>query len=195
MSLRYMLKFTTRKLPIYSTAPSLCRKYRFSNAPEDEYRHPLITRYASPQMRSIWSEQSKFSTWRKLWTALATAQMELGVTSVTQLMVDDMNANINNIDFPYAREQERILRHDVMAHVHTFGYQVPSAAGIIHLGATSCYVQDNCDLILMNKSAKVIQSKLLKLVQQLRNVSMEYRSIPTLGYTHLQPAQLTTYVK
>lgn len=159
-----------------------------------EYRHPLITRYASKRMRSIWSEQEKFTTWRKLWVALAKSQYELGLKGITKEQIDLLSQNITNIDFEYAEKEEKRLRHDVMSHVHTFGHQCPSAQGIIHLGATSCYVQDNGDLVQMKKAGNVLKSKLLKLIKSLRNVCIEYAQLPALGYTHFQPAQLTTYV-
>ncbi|ETO18945.1 hypothetical protein RFI_18298 [Reticulomyxa filosa] len=155
-------------------------------------------------MRRIWSEQAKFSTWRRLWVALAQAQMELGVPGITPKMIEAMKKKINDIDFEEAEKQERLLRHDVMAHIHAFGRQVPDtnqiklkteAARIIHFGATSCFVQDNGDLCLMKEGGDVLKGKLLKLMQALRNNCLEYHRLPCLGYTHLQPAQLTTYKK
>jgi len=146
-------------------------------------------------MRSIWSEQEKFTTWRKLWVALAKAQHELGLKGITQKQIDLLAQNVSTIDFQYAEQQEKKLRHDVMAHVHTFGHQCPESEGIIHLGATSCYVQDNGDLYQMKQAGLVLQSKLLKLIQALRNVSLEYADLPALGYTHFQAAQLTTVGK
>ena len=159
----------------------------------NEYRHPLITRYASPRMRSIWSEQEKFTTWRKLWVALAKSQYELGLKGITKEQIDLLAQNVSTIDFQYAEQEEKKLRHDVMAHVHTFGHQCPESDGIIHLGATSCFVQDNGDLYQMKNAGNVLQSKLLKLIQALRNLSLEYADLPALGYTHFQAAQLTTY--
>eukprot|EP00485_Elphidium_margaritaceum_P002143 CAMPEP_0202704368 /NCGR_PEP_ID=MMETSP1385-20130828/17046_1 /ASSEMBLY_ACC=CAM_ASM_000861 /TAXON_ID=933848 /ORGANISM="Elphidium margaritaceum" /LENGTH=511 /DNA_ID=CAMNT_0049362365 /DNA_START=27 /DNA_END=1562 /DNA_ORIENTATION=- len=160
-----------------------------------EYRHPLITRYSSTQMRSIWSEQSKFVTWRRLWVALAQSQYELGLKGISKEQIESLQKNINNIDFEYAAKEEKLLRHDVMAHVHTYAHQCPDAAGIIHLGATSCYVQDNGDLVQMKEAGIVLESKLLKLMQLLRNACIEYASLPCLGYTHFQAAQLTTVGK
>lgn len=153
----------------------------------------MITRYASPRMRSIWSEQEKFTTWRKLWVALAKSQYQLGLKGITKEQIDLLEKNVTNIDFAYAEKEEKRLRHDVMSHVHTYGHQCPSAEGIIHLGVTSCYVQDNGDLYQMKQGGTVLQSKLLKLMQSLRNVCIEYAQLPALGYTHLQAAQLTTY--
>eukprot|EP00483_Globobulimina_turgida_P010891 UN10912 len=137
------LTFTRRiKLTPISVSTRCCSSSNIYN----EYRHPLITRYASSRMRCIWSEQEKFTTWRKLWVALAKSQYELGVQGINKPQIDLLEQNVSNIDFAYAATEEKRLRHDVMAHVHTYGHQCPSADGIIHLGATSCYVQDNGDL-------------------------------------------------
>merc|ERR1719242_1507345 len=161
----------------------------------NEYRHPLITRYASKRMRSIWSEQQKFTTWRKLWVALAKSQYELGLKGISKQQIDSLEANVSNIDFKYAEAEEKRLRHDVMSHVHCYGHQCPTADGIIHLGATSCYVQDNGDLVQMKEAGNVLESKLLKLIASLRRVCLEYADLPCLGYTHFQAAQLTTVGK
>eukprot|EP01084_Bolivina_argentea_P031863 58961_1 len=181
-----------RRLNLTTVSVRCCSS---NNTKYSEYRHPLITRYASSRMRNIWSEQEKFTTWRKLWVALAKSQYELGLKGITKSQIDLLEQNISNIDFKYAESEEKRLRHDVMSHVHTYGYQCPEAEAIIHLGATSCYVQDNGDLYQIKQSGNVIKSKLLKLMSSLRNVCIEYAGLPSLGYTHFQPAQLTTVGK
>ena len=125
--------------------------------------------------------------------ALAKSQYKLGLKGISKEQIDSLEANVSNIDFKYAESEEKRLRHDVMAHVHCYGHQCPTADGIIHLGATSCYVQDNGDLYQMKEAGKVLESKLLKLMSSLRNVCIEYAQLPCLGYTHFQAAQLTTY--
>lgn len=159
------------------------------------YRHPLLTRYASKEMAAMWSEQKKYSTWRKLWIALAQAQMNLGIPGITEEKIAAMKAKIDDIDFDYCSAMERKLKHDVMAHIHTYGHQVPESMGIIHLGATSCYVTDNGDQIMIKDALKLIQTKLLKLISLLREMAYKQRALPTLGFTHFQPAQLTTVGK
>ncbi len=160
----------------------------------NSYESPFCTRYASEEMQYIFSADKKFSTWRKLWVALARAEMKLGLP-VTQAQVDQLEANINNIDYEFAAKEERIVRHDVMAHVHTYGKACPDADGIIHLGATSCYVGDNTDVIIMRDALQVIRRKLINVISQLSSFAMNYKDMPCLAYTHLQPAQLTTVGK
>ncbi|XP_017882140.1 adenylosuccinate lyase [Ceratina calcarata] len=159
-----------------------------------DYRSPLATRYASKEMRYNFSDQQKFSTWRKLWIYLAKAEMELGL-DITQEQVSEMEAHVYDIDFEAAAKEEKATRHDVMAHVHVFGNQCPKAAPIIHLGATSCYVGDNTDLIILRQGFDIILPKLANVLNRLAKFAMEYRDLPTLGFTHLQPAQLTTVGK
>lgn len=159
------------------------------------YRHPLLTRYASNEMAGLWSENKKYSIWRRLWIALATAEMELGIPGITEEKLKAMRAKVDDIDFDYCSEMERKLKHDVMAHIHTYGHQVPESMGIIHLGATSCYVTDNGDQIMLKDACELVQKKLLKLISLLANMAKEYRDLPTLGFTHFQPAQLTTVGK
>ncbi len=159
-----------------------------------EYKSPLIERYASPEMRKIFSPQNKFSTWRKLWIALAQAQKELGL-DITDAQIQQMKDHIEDIDFDRARQIEKIRRHDVMAHVHTFGEQCPDAMPIIHLGATSAYVGDNTDLIQMKQAMSMIKDKVVILLYKLKKFAYDNRDIPTLGFTHFQPAQLTTVGK
>ncbi len=158
------------------------------------YESPFCTRYASKEMQYLFSADKKFTTWRKLWVALARAEMKLGLP-VTQEQVDELEANINNIDYEMAAEEEKAVRHDVMAHVHTYGHICPKAAGIIHLGATSCYVGDNTDVIIMRDAMQVVKRKLVKVIAQLAKFADTYKSLPCLAYTHLQPAQLTTIGK
>ncbi len=160
----------------------------------NSYESPFCTRYASEEMQYIFSADKKFTTWRRLWVALARAEMKLGL-NVTQAQVDELEANIENIDYEEAAEQEKKLRHDVMAHVHTYGKACPNAFGIIHLGATSCYVGDNTDVIIMRDALQVIRRKLINVIAQLSSFAMEYKDMPCLAYTHLQPAQLTTVGK
>lgn len=158
------------------------------------YENPLITRYASKEMSYIFSDESKFSTWRKLWVALAEAEQELGL-NINNEQIEEMKSNIYNIDYEMAEQKEQEFRHDVMAHVHTFGHICPKAMPIIHLGATSMYVVDNTDAILMKQALLLIKKKLVNAINVLSQFSMEYKDMPTLGYTHYQPAQLTTVGK
>ncbi|MBQ3565751.1 MAG: adenylosuccinate lyase [Oscillospiraceae bacterium] len=160
----------------------------------NSYESPFCTRYASEEMQYIFSADKKFTTWRRLWVALARAEMKLGL-KVTQEQVSELEANIDNIDYEKAAEMEFKFRHDVMAHVHTYGDACPNAAGIIHLGATSCYVGDNTDVIIMRDALNVIRRKLINVIAQLSGFAMEYKDMPCLAYTHLQPAQLTTVGK
>ena len=160
----------------------------------NSYESPFCTRYASKEMQYIFSADKKFTTWRRLWVALARAEMKLGL-NVTQEQVDELEANIENIDYEIAAEREKLVRHDVMAHVYTYGLACPKAKGIIHLGATSCYVGDNTDIIITRDALKLIRSKMVNVVNQLSKFAMEYKAMPCLAYTHLQPAQLTTVGK
>jgi adenylosuccinate lyase len=159
-----------------------------------KYEHPLVERYASKEMSEIWSPQRKFSTWRKLWLALAESEQQLGL-AITDEQLEEMRANLHDIDFELAEKKEAEFRHDVMAHVHTFGVKCPKAMPIIHLGATSCFVGDNTDIIQIKDSLKLVESKLLKLMALMKSFAQDYRSTPTLGFTHFQPAQLTTVGK
>ncbi|MGN0554173.1 MAG: adenylosuccinate lyase, partial [Oscillospiraceae bacterium] len=160
----------------------------------DSYESPFCTRYASKEMQYIFSADKKFTTWRRLWVALARAEMKLGLP-VTQEQVDELEANVDNIDYATAAEREKLVRHDVMAHVYTYGLACPKAKGIIHLGATSCYVGDNTDIIIMRDALKVVKRKLINVLSQLSDFALEYKDMPCLAYTHLQPAQLTTVGK
>lgn len=160
----------------------------------NSYESPFCTRYASKEMQYIFSADKKFTTWRRLWVALARAEMKLGL-SVTQEQVDELEANIENIDYDVAAEEEKRRRHDVMAHVHAYGQVCPNAAGIIHLGATSCYVGDNTDVIIMRDAMNIVKRKLIKVIHQLSLFADKYKALPCLAYTHLQPAQLTTVGK
>ncbi len=158
------------------------------------YESPLSSRYASAAMQEIFSPDKKFRTWRKLWIALAETEKALGFP-VTDEQIAEMKAAADDINYDVAQEQEKKVRHDVMAHVHAFGVQCPTARPIIHLGATSCYVGDNTDIILMHDALRVIRKKLIGTIQALAKFAMEYKDVPTLGFTHFQPAQLTTVGK
>ena len=160
----------------------------------DVYDNPLIGRYASTEMSQLWSPQTKHSTWRKLWVVLAEAERELGL-DISQTQVDELKAKIDDIDFESAARHEKRLRHDVMAHVHAYGDVCPAAKPIIHLGATSCYVTDNTDLILMRRGLELLRAKLVATIDQLAKFAVEYRDLPCLGFTHLQPAQPVTVGK
>ncbi len=160
----------------------------------NRYESPLSSRYASDEMQFIFSPDKKFSTWRRLWVALARAEMELGLP-ITQEQIDEMEAHLDDIDYEKAADYERKLRHDVMAHVHTFGDSCPKAMPIIHLGATSCYVGDNTDLILMREALLLVRDKLVRVLGHLAAFSDKYKALPTLGFTHFQPAQLVTVGK
>lgn len=165
------------------------------------YEHPLVQRYATAEMSSIFSPASKFTLWRKLWLALATSQMELGLSSssnnnvISPSQLEEMKDQLHNIDFDKANKYETKFRHDVMAHVHTYGTVAPTAAPILHLGATSCYVGDNADILQMKLGLQLVQRKILKVLQVLSTFATQYKDVPTLGYTHYQPAQLTTVGK
>ena len=160
----------------------------------DYYENPLISRYASKEMAALWSDQRKFSTWRRLWVALAEAEQELGLPVTTQ-QIDELKAHLDDIDFAAAEAYERKLRHDVMAHVHAYGDLCPSARPIIHLGATSCYVTDNTDLILMREGLQMLAARLARVIDLLGKFAAAHRDVACLGYTHLQPAQPTTVGK
>ncbi len=158
------------------------------------YESPFCTRYASKEMQYIFSADKKFSTWRRLWVALARGEMKLGLP-VTQEQVDELEAHITDINYEVAEEREKLVRHDVMSHVYAYGQQCPKAAGIIHLGATSCYVGDNTDVIIMRDALRLVKRKLLNVINNLAGFADEHKSQPCLAYTHLQPAQLTTVGK
>lgn len=158
------------------------------------YEHPLVQRYATKEMSLIWSPATKFSTWRKLWTALATAQQELGL-DISDEQLEEMRSHIYDIDFELAEKKEKEFRHDVMGHVHAFGAVAPKAMPIIHLGATSCYVGDNTDIIQIREGLSLIKRKLVQVIAVLKDFAMEHREVATLGFTHYQPAQLTTVGK
>lgn len=158
------------------------------------YESPLSSRYASDKMQYIFSPDKKFSTWRRLWVALARSEMELGLP-VSQEQVDELEAHLTDIDYDMAAEKERELRHDVMAHIHTYGALCPKAMPIIHLGATSCYVGDNTDIIIMREGLILIRDKLVRVLNALAQFSDKYKSLPTLGFTHFQAAQLVTVGK
>ena len=158
------------------------------------YANPLIDRYCSKDMSYIFSPQYKFSTWRRLWVALAESEKELGL-NITDEQINELKSNINNINFEEARQIEKEVRHDVMSHVKAYGLQCDSAKGIIHLGATSAYVGDNTDVVQMNEALKLIRIKLVNLISNLKDFAIKYKDIPTLGFTHFQAAQLTTVGK
>lgn len=158
------------------------------------YNNPLITRYSSAIMSQTFSEKKRITQFRKLWVALAESEMELGL-NITQAQIDSMKAHIEDIDFEVAAEQEKKVRHDVMAHVYAYGLQCPEAKPIIHLGATSCYVTDNADIIIYRDALEIIEIKLVSVMKKLADFAQKYKSLPTLGFTHLQPAQLVTVGK
>ncbi len=160
----------------------------------NKYITPLSGRYASQEMNSLWSSDSKYSTWRKLWVALAETEKELGI-DITQDQIEEMKQNINNIDYDIVSKREKECRHDVMAHVYEFGLRCPKAKPIIHLGATSCYVTDNTDVILMSQALELVKQKLLIVISNLKDFAIKNKNVTCLGYTHFQPAQLTTVGK
>jgi adenylosuccinate lyase len=166
------------------------------------YDNPLVTRYATKEMAQLWGPQRKFSTWRRLWVALAEAQHELGLTArdgavprITRAQIEELRARRDDIDFDRAAAHERRLRHDVMAHIHTYAEACPGAADIIHLGATSCYVTDNTDLLLMREGLQLLRARLVGVIDALAHFAGRWRNLPALAYTHFQPAQLTTVGK
>lgn len=160
----------------------------------DRYINPLTSRYSTKEMQKCFSDDVKFSTWRKLWTALAESEMELGL-DITPEQVKELSENIYNINYEVADKREKEVRHDVMAHVHAFGEQCPNAKAIIHLGATSCYVGDNADLIIIHEALKLTKATLVNVIDKLSQFAIKYKDMPTLGFTHFQPAQLTTVGK
>ena len=160
----------------------------------DQYENPLVARYASREMSAVFSPQRKFSTWRRLWLALAEAEQELGLP-ITDVQLDQMRAHLDDVNFAAAARYERKLRHDVMAHVHAFADQCPAARPIIHLGATSCFVTDNADLLVMREALGLLRAKLVNLIDALAGFAAEHRALVTLGFTHFQPAQPTTVGK
>jgi len=166
----------------------------------DKYISPFSERYASKEMQYIFSQDKKFTTWRKLWIALAETEMELGLSQngqpvITQEMVDELKSHAEDINYDVAREREKLVRHDVMSHVYAYGQQCPKAAGIIHLGATSCYVGDNTDMIIMRDALLLVRNKLINVIDKLGKFAENYKAQPTLAFTHFQPAQPTTVGK
>ena len=166
----------------------------------DRYVSPLSERYASKEMQYIFSPDMKFRTWRKLWIALAETEMELGLCQngepvITQEQIDELKAHAEDINYDVAKAREKEVRHDVMSHVYAYGKQCPKAAGIIHLGATSCYVGDNTDIIVMTEALKLVKKKLVNVIAELAKFAGQYKNLPTLAFTHFQPAQPTTVGK
>ena len=160
----------------------------------DRYQSPLSERYASQEMQYIFSPDKKFKTWRRLWIALAETEKELGL-DITQEQIDELKANADNINYDVAKEREKKVRHDVMSHVYAYGQQCPKAKGIIHLGATSCYVGDNTDIIVMTEALRLVKKKLVNVLDELAQFADTYKDLPTLAFTHFQPAQPTTVGK
>ena len=161
---------------------------------KDTYESPLSARYADKEMKYLFSPDMKFRTWRKLWIALAEAEMELGLP-ITQEQIDELKEHQDDINYDVATEREKLVRHDVMSHVYAYGVQCPKAKGIIHLGATSCYVGDNTDIIIMTEALKLVRNKLVTVIRNLAKFADEYKALPTLAFTHFQPAQPTTVGK
>ena len=161
---------------------------------EDRYQNPLTARYASDEMAQLWSAQRKFSTWRQMWVALAESQQALGL-DISDVQLAELRSQVNQIDFDVAGQYERKLRHDVMAHVHAYADVCPTARPIIHLGATSCFVTDNTDLILLREALGLIESRLVSVIGRLAEFADKYGNQACLGFTHLQPAQPTTIGK
>lgn len=161
---------------------------------KDTYESPLSARYADKEMKYLFSSDKKFRTWRRLWVALAESEMELGLP-VTQEQVDELKAHQDDINYEVAEAREKLVRHDVMSHVYAYGQQCPKAEPIIHLGATSCYVGDNTDLILMTEALKIVRNKVVEVLRVLQNFADRYKDLPTLAFTHFQPAQPTTVGK
>ena len=160
----------------------------------NKYESPLSSRYASDYMLELFSSDTRYQTWRRLWVSLAKAEMKLGLP-ITQAQVDELSAHITDIDYECVSRREKEVRHDVMAHIYAYGKAAPTAAGIIHLGATSCYVTDNADLIIYRDALKYLRSELLGVLANLSKFAEKYKDLPTLGYTHYQPAQLVTVGK
>jgi adenylosuccinate lyase len=167
----------------------------------DKYVSPLSERYASKEMQYIFSPDMKFTTWRKLWIALAETEKELGLKDtegnprITDEMIEELKSHVDDINYEVAKEREKLVRHDVMSHVYAYGQQCPKAAGIIHLGATSCYVGDNTDIIIMREALYLVRKKLLNVINELTNFALKYKDLPTIAFTHFQPAQPTTVGK
>ena len=160
----------------------------------DTYENPLISRYASKEMSEIFSDDKKFGLWRSLWIALAESEKELGLP-ITQRQIDEMKKYRNDINYEVAQAREKEVRHDVMSHVFAFGTQAKEAMPIIHLGATSCFVTDNAEILILKEALELIKAKLVAVMQKLKKFALEYKDMPALGFTHLQPAQLTTVGK
>ena len=160
----------------------------------DRYQSPLSERYASKEMQYIFSPDMKFRTWRTLWIALAETEKELGLP-ITEEQIEELKAHADDINYEVAKEREKLVRHDVMSHVYAYGQQCPKAKGIIHLGATSCYVGDNTDIIVMAEALKLIRKKLVSVIDELSRFADRYKAQPTLAFTHFQPAQPTTVGK
>jgi len=160
----------------------------------DKYLSPFSERYASKEMQYLFSPEMKFKTWRKLWIALAESEKELGL-NITDEQIEELKAHAEDINYEVAKQREALVRHDVMSHVYAYGEQCPKAKGIIHLGATSCYVGDNTDIIIMTEALKLVKKKLVNVMAKLADFAMEYRALPTLAFTHFQPAQPTTVGK
>ncbi|MBQ4045039.1 MAG: hypothetical protein II627_01215, partial [Lachnospiraceae bacterium] len=161
----------------------------------DRYVSPLSQRYASKEMQYIFSQDKKFRTWRRLWVALAESEYELGLESISKEQIDELKEHLDDINYDVAREREKLVRHDVMSHVYAYGVQCPKAKGIIHLGATSCYVGDNTDMILMAEALKLVRVKLINVLAEMAAFADRYKDLPTLAFTHFQPAQPTTVGK
>ena len=161
---------------------------------KDTYESPLSSRYADKEMKYLFSPDKKFRTWRKLWIALAESEKELGL-DITQEQIDELKAHADDINYEVAEEREKVVRHDVMSHVYAYGVQCPKAKGIIHLGATSCYVGDNTDIIIMTEALRIVEKKLVSVIRSLSEFADKYKSLPTLAFTHFQPAQPTTVGK
>ncbi len=161
---------------------------------KDTYESPLSSRYADKEMKYLFSPDKKFRTWRRLWIALAESEKELGL-NITQEQIDELKANADNINYEVAEEREKLVRHDVMSHVYAYGVQCPNAKGIIHLGATSCYVGDNTDIIIMTEALRLVEKKLVSVIRSLSEFADKYKNLPTLAFTHFQPAQPTTVGK
>ena len=159
-----------------------------------KYTSPLSERYASKEMQYLFSQEKKFRTWRKLWIALAETEKELGL-NITQEQIDELKAHADDVNYADAEAREKIVRHDVMSHVYAYGLQCPKAKGIIHLGATSCYVGDNTDIILMTEGLKMVRTRLVNVIAELAKFADQYKDLPTLAFTHFQPAQPTTVGK
>ena len=157
----------------------------------DRYLSPLSERYASKEMQYVFSPDKKFRTWRRLWIALAETEKELGLP-ITEEQIEELKSHAEDINYDVAREREKLVRHDVMSHVYAYGQQCPKAKGIIHLGATSCYVGDNTDVIVMSEALEIVRRKLLNVIAKLAKFAEEYKDLPTLAFTHFQPAQPTT---